>query len=105
MITPIIKQTKKEKKQDIAISQARIEELLKRVYNLMLAYGNFENRIITKFSPIMVGNVKFWFEHDDIKNEYNLRFSPSVHGWNEGAMEVDLEQHFHNIFFSATHKY
>lgn len=102
MFTPIIKQDKKQKKQQLAIGQARIEEILKNVYNIMLAYGNFEGRLITKFSPIMVGNVKFWFEEDKQAGKHLLRFSPSVHGWDEKSMEVDLEQHFHEIFFSRS---
>lgn len=101
MITPIIKQTKKKKEQEITISKERFEELIKKVYNIMLAYGNFEKRIITKHSPILVGNVKFWFEDDPETGNAQVRFSPSVHGWNENAMEMDLENHFHDIFYAG----
>jgi len=102
MVTPIIKQTKTQKRKEISISQERFNDIIKRVYDIMLAYGNFEGRLITKVSPIMVGNVKFWFERDKEKDTHLLRFSPSVHGWDEKSMEVDLEQHFHEIFFSRS---
>lgn len=99
MFSPIIKQPKKKKQEDIRLSQEQIERLLAKIYEVLLAYGSIKKIMATEDNPIWVGNVKFWFGVSEKTGSPQLNFKPSVAAWDEDAIELDLEQHYHNIYY------
>jgi hypothetical protein len=102
MFNPIIKQTKKKKSQELSMSKETFEKIVKEVYNIMLAYGNIQGKVVTKDSPIFVGNVRFWFETEKDTQKTKMRFSPSAYAWNEKAIEMDIENHLHDLFYNTS---
>jgi hypothetical protein len=99
MINPI-KPSNKKAVTKSTITKETFDALIVEVYDIMLAYSRSSNDYLHKGRPIEVGNVRFWFEVDKETNAEGLKFDPSVELWNETAMRIDLDRHFHSIYFN-----
>lgn len=100
-LSPIKERVKERVSDEPKLTRQQFKYLINEIYSLMLDYSRLRGLRITKHSPILVGNVEFWFgtsESGDPQIQYNKQ--PST--WDEALMRSDIELHLHGLYFNQT---
>lgn len=97
MFEPIKRQDKPKHAVKPKISKENYEKIIKGTYEVMLLYASMHGFRFTKHSPILIGDVSFWFETND-DGESFLKFNKTANSWKESEMMFSIEMHHKKIY-------
>lgn len=97
----IAKPKSNQDSRDETISDDRFKELIRQIYDVMLAYTRVRGKALTKTHPIQIGNATFWFDTDIKTGKSSLSFEPSLPSWKEELVVRDIDLHTHDLYYGA----
>jgi hypothetical protein len=101
MFTPIIKQKISSKDADANIMPKKdFDDIIKKVYEIMVDYCRIQDTFINKSHPMQVGNVIFWFETDEKTNESYIKYDRNIVAWDQESIISDIDLHMHSLYYN-----